>query len=299
MKVLITGASGFLGLPITENLVDLGGYEIYAVTTGRKPVSFSEGVSVLSADLLDRAQSESVIKQAKPDIMVHLAWDLSDSSFLHSHKNLVWLEESLFMLRVFAENGGKYFAFAGSSDEYGCFTGFSDSGYVKKPSLYGTCKNDFHRIAKEFCEAQKISYVNLRFFPTIGKRMRANTALITAARAFSRGEKFICKAPYNIWDFISVNDAAKAAVAVIAKKHEGAIDIASGVPRLMGDVFKRLAEKMGTQHLLDIDSKNTEKAILVADTTVLNEVIGYKCNDKFDEILNEVIAQQGESPPVH
>ena len=301
-KILITGASGFLGMSIVSELAEFGGYDIYAVASGRRNVVFPNGVNTVTADLLDRERSKRLIEEIRPEIMVHLAWGLSEPGFLKSVNNLVWLEESLRMLRFFLESGGKYFTFAGSSAEYGSFRGFSENGETANDAtdanvanlanvtLYGQCKNSFHRIASNLCGASGIKYVNLRFFPTLGKRVRANVAVPMAIAAFTAGERFVCKSPYNIWDFISVDDASKATCAVIQKQYSGVVNIASGVPRMVGDVFRTIAKKMNCEHLLSLNFENSAKEILVANTDALNNVIGYICSTELDEMLDGMIA---------
>ena len=289
-KMLITGASGFLGMPIVRELAECGEYEIYAVTSGRRYVEFPKGVNTVTANLLEHERSKRLIEEIRPEIVAHLAWELSEPGYLVSSTNLVWLEESLRILRTFVESGGKYFAFAGSSAEYGHFRGFSENEKFIETSIYGHCKNSFHQTAQKLCGAGGIDYVNLRFFPTLGRGMRTNVAAATAAATFAAGKRFICKSPYNIWDFISICDASKAACAVIKKQYSGVVNIGSGIPRAMGDVFKAIAQKMDCSHLFSLDYENNAKEILVANTDILGKVIGYTCSTGFDEMLDDMIA---------
>jgi nucleoside-diphosphate-sugar epimerase len=290
-KLIFTGASGFLGKPIVELLVGNGDYEVYAVTSGRKTTTFPSAVKTVTANLLDRAETKKLIDEIRPEIMVHFAWDLSDSGYLNSTKNLLWQEESLFLLRTFIEAGGKYFAFAGSCSEYGTFAGFSENELKSNVTLYGRTKNSFHSSAEKLCELSEVGYVNLRIFSTLGKGMKPGLAATTmAVAAFAKGEKFICKAPYNVWDFIGVDDVAKAVFEVIKKNHIGVVNIGSGIPQLVGDVYKAIAEKMNSQHLLTINYENKNCDINVANPHILKNVIGYTCTMNIGDMLDDMIA---------
>ena len=304
----MTGASGFLGLPIVDKLASCGRYNIYAATTGRRLVAFPEGVHTVKVDLLNRDQSSDIINEISPDMMVHLAWELSESDYMNSADNIIWLEESLQMLRTFISSGGKYFAFAGSSAEYERFKGFSEdrnmvlhfsTGKRALPvennkndsiSMYGRCKSTFNGLASGLCAANKVDYVNLRFFPTLGKGMRSNlSAPAKAVSAFLAGERFECRSPYNIWDFIHVDDASGVACAILQQQHTGIVNIGSGIPRIMKDVFTAISRKMDCEHLLHFNLDNNDKEILVANTEVLDNIIGYKCTVGFDEMLSDII----------
>ena len=59
---------------------------------------------------------------------------------------------------------------------------------------------------------------------------------------------------------------------------------------MMGDVFKAIAKKMDAEHLLSLDYENRVFDVLVANTDVLNNVIGYECTSDFDKTLDDMIA---------
>ncbi len=289
-KLLITGAGGFLGLAVTKALSQLKSYEIFVTSTGRRSVCFPDEVAVIKTDLLDHVATREVVKSVKPDILLHLAWELSQPGFMRSADNLMWLESSSLLLRTFIECGGEYFAFAGSSAQYPHHVGMSENCCQSSLSLYGQCKSSFNSTARALCGDKSIKYVNLCYFPILGKGMNADTsAAVKAAVTFATNEHFICKAPYNVWDFIDVKDAADATVATLDKHYCGAVNIAAGVPHIMSDVFSTIAKKMDSEHLLSFDFSNTAKEILVADTDILNNVIGYRCKVDFDSTLDGLI----------
>ena len=290
IKLLITGASGFLGKPIVQELVSSGEYEIYAVSSGKREVIFPDGVRAVSANLLDRSQVIRLLTEARPTILLHFAWDLTDSGYLNSDTNDIWLRESLFLLDQFIESSGEYFAFAGSCSEYGAFTGFSENSKPVEITKYGKCKNDFHNAAIEICKTKSVDYVNLRIFSTMGSGMPNLAATTKAVAAFAAGEHFECKAPYNVWDYITVDDVAGAVGAILNKRYTGVVNIGSGIPRVVGDVFKTIAQKMNAEHLLSIDYENQKSAIILANTDILNNIIGYGCVNDFDKALDDMIA---------
>ena len=292
-KMLITGASGNIGMPIVRELYEKVNYEIYVVTSGRKDVEFPKGVNVVTANLLVRDQSITLIEEIEPDVMLHLAWKVSEPDYLTSKSNLLWLEDSLFILRKFIESGGKYFAFAGSCAEYGHFNGHSENDNTVNVSLYGQCKNSFHKTALNLCGSSGVDYVNLRFFNTPGGGFMTRVAETVAA--FAAGEVFTCRYhPYSIFDYISSEDAARAVCEIIFMHYTGVINIGSGIPRVMGDVFKTVAKKMDSEHLLVFDYGTQSNEIQLANTYVLKNVIGYECTSNFEDMLDKMISAAGK-----
>ena len=292
-KMLITGASGTFGMPIVRELFDKVNYEIYAVTSGRRAVEFPQGVNVVTANLLVRDQSIRLIEEIQPKIMLHLAWKVYEPDYLTSKSNLVWLEDSLFILRKFIESGGEYFAFGGSSTEYGHYGGLSEKEEAPAVSLYGQCKNSFHKTALNLCGSSDVDYINLRFFSALGGGFMARVA--EAVEAFAAGNAFICNYhPYSVFDYICSEDAARAVCEIILRQYTGVVNIGSGIPRVMHDVFKTVARKMNAENLLFFEHGMHEKEIQVANTYVLNNVIGHEPLADFDEMLDSIIAAAGE-----
>jgi nucleoside-diphosphate-sugar epimerase len=146
-KVLVTGASGFLGQAIVKKLSNEKKWEIYALASGRHPVDFLSGIKKAYCDLLNPLEQKNIIDSIKPEIILHLAWDLSHEYFLESVNNIAWLEASLHLLRLFRESGGKYFLFAGSSAEYSKEHNTTTGVVSSSGSLYGRCKLAFTNIA--------------------------------------------------------------------------------------------------------------------------------------------------------
>ena len=292
-KMLITGASGSIGMPIVRELYSKANYEIYVTTTGRKEVEFPEGVNVVTANLLIRDQSIRLIEDIQPEVMIHLAWKVSEPGYMTSKSNLLWLEDSLFILRKFIELGGKYFAFAGSCSEYGQFRGHTENDDARNMSLYGQCKNSFHKTAQSLCSNSGVDYVNLRFFNTPGGGFMTRVA--EAVEAFAAGEEFTCRYhPFSIFDYTCCDDAARAACEIILRQYIGVVNIGSGIPRVMNDVFKTVAKKMDAEHLLHFDYEMENLEIQLANTNVLNKIIGFETATDFDETLEYMIASAGK-----
>ena len=84
MRVLVTGASGFIGSHIIPRLIEKG-YDVWALeryVAGR--YAQSKNVKTVFADLREYFAVKNIISQVQPDIVIHLA-ALSAVSYSYSH----------------------------------------------------------------------------------------------------------------------------------------------------------------------------------------------------------------------
>ena len=75
MRIFITGATGFAGSHLVENLV-AAGHEIFSLVhaaTSHQPLMQHDRVAQISGDLLVQESLETAVAQAKPDVVYHLA----------------------------------------------------------------------------------------------------------------------------------------------------------------------------------------------------------------------------------
>lgn len=239
----------------------------------------------MTADLRDTSQCDALIRDLRPDIILHLAWNLEKPGFLNADVNNQWLEISLHLLQIFQEFGGKRFVFAGSSSEYGYNQTLCSEGGAASPSdLYGQCKLAFTKLAASFCEVNDISFVSIRYFPVYGPgESHLLHAIPTAIHTMLQGEPFICKAPNNIWDYIYIDDVAAATIKIINSSYCGIVNVASGIPHQMREVSSVIAQELNAEHLLQLNEANSSKEVLLADTAVLDNVIGYRCKTGLSE----------------
>src|SRR4051794_12804757 len=96
-RVLVTGATGFVGRQTLGPLRDLG-YEVHAVHNRGAPLAL-EGVTWHCTDLLE----------AELDVgashLLHAAWYTAPGEFWDAEENLLWLDASLRLVRRFIAAG--------------------------------------------------------------------------------------------------------------------------------------------------------------------------------------------------
>jgi nucleoside-diphosphate-sugar epimerase len=289
IKLLITGASGFLGKAVTEKIASKNRWVVYAATSGRRYVAFPDNVEVVNVDLLEGYNRQRMIESIRPDIILHLAWHAED---IDAESNIKWLEASLHLMCLFANSGGKQFLFAGTCQEIRNYFGKRkeqnlDTGIL---SMYGASKYAFSNVAMAFFEKRNIRFVNMRYFTLYGPGDNGPLpAIPKAIRAFLGKKVFVCSNPNNIWDYVYIDDSVEATLKILESEFHGVINIASGLPLQMRDVFTIIANVMQCEDNLVFENQDVCKLILVGDTAVLEEKIGFKCKTPFEEGIKKTI----------
>lgn len=163
---------------------------------------------------------------------------------------------------------------------------FTENCALPYRTTYGESKLAFGQLCQNYCQKNNFEFVSVRCFSVYGENdSRIFKALSKAIDSFLHKEKFVCKAPNNIWDYIHVDDVAAALVKIALSDYCGIVDLGTGKPHLMRNVFSSVAEMMGCTELLSFEENNDNIVVLVADPTVLNKRIGYTCNIDFVKVL--------------
>lgn len=239
MKIVITGATGFLGRALCRELTE-NGHEVTAVV---RPES-AEKAGDLKADRvigLPLEELEDLKKQISPgkgeeaeryDVFYHLAWNGSGGEARNDYRtqlqNLVYMEKAL---RAAKSCGCIKFIGAGSQAEYGVVQGKAqEDGTVPNPfMMYGAAKLACLHMGRVLAEQLGIAFVWPRIYSVYGPREKDPTILGYVARTLREGKTPELGACENLWDFLYITDFTRA-MRLLAERPEaeGIYHVASG-----------------------------------------------------------------------
>ena len=280
MKILVTGASGFIGQYVIRNLLQRSGITIVATTRDLEKAAhldFFHKVQFIETDL--SIPDEMVFyKLGAPDIMIHLAWDglPNYKGQFHIEKNLV---ENARFIKTMIGSGLKNVNISGTCFEYGMVEGCLREDMVTNPSNpYGQAKDSLRKYIETLKSDFDFSFKWLRLFYMYGDGQAPNSLITQIEKTIAMGGKeFNMSGGEQVRDYLHVNQVANYIVQCsLQNKVEGVINCCSGEPitvkKLVQDYIQ---EKNYVLHLNFgfYPYPDYEPMAFWGDNTKLNEVL--------------------------
>lgn len=241
MKVLVTGANGYLGQGIVKALLDNGAD---VVATGRHIDRIDTRAKIKQCDLYSVDNPYEFFE--KPDILLHLAW--RDGFVHYSDAHIDDLPRHYAFLKSFAKTDIQKIAVMGSMHEIGFFEGSIKEDTPCHPiTPYGISKNALRELTKMICSQEKIGFQWLRGYYIVGNSQYGSSIFskITAAEAEGK-EEFPFTMGQNQFDFIDYDEfCMQVAKTVIQSEVLGIINICSGHPEKLADRVERFIKENG------------------------------------------------------
>lgn len=290
-KILVTGASGFIGRHILPLLVSQG-FEVIGL--GRQARPEPEGWRQVVGDLLDTAFVEGLMARERFSHLLHLAWIATPGTYWTSLENLAWVQASLGLVRAFAAHGGRRLVGAGSCAEYDWRYGYFVEGLApcRPATMYGRSKDGFRRLAEAYCAASGLSFAWGRIFYTFGPGEDYRRLAPSVVQSLLAGRPVPCTHGQQLRDFLYVEELARAFVELLICRVEGCVNMASGTPIAVRDFALALAGEAGRPDLLrfgEIPLSATEPPLLTANVRILREEVGFTPQVEFHEAITRTV----------
>ncbi|MBP9885967.1 MAG: NAD(P)-dependent oxidoreductase [Leptospiraceae bacterium] len=234
MRVLVTGASGFVGQYVIRNLIDRGYIEIVAVTRDKQKVSslsFFNQVQIVECDIakIDHHFLGSI---GKVDALIHLAWDglPNYKESFHIDKNLF---ESYFFCKKLIEFGIKNITIVGTCFEYGMVDGcLSETMYSVPNNAYATAKDSLRKFIDLLHNTHTFSFKWVRLFYMYGAGQAKNSLISQLEQAIQRNDlEFNMSGGEQLRDYLPIDLVADYLVSCsLQTEITGIINCCSGRP---------------------------------------------------------------------
>lgn len=235
MKLLVTGANGYLGQGIVKAILDRG---MNVVATDFCCDYVDTRAEIISCDLF--AVENPFEFFGRPDALLHLAW--RDGFIHYSSSHIDDLPKHFSFIRKMAEEGCKQICGMGSMHEIGFFEGSINETTPCHPiTPYGIGKNALRELTDVVCKQNGAIFQWLRGFYIVGNSERGCSIFSKITSAEKKGEKeFPFTMGQNQYDFIDYDEFAnQVATAVCQKEVNGIINVCSGKPEKLADRVER------------------------------------------------------------
>ena len=297
MKFVITGATSFIGLELTEYLL-ANGHSVIAVCrpNSKGLSSIPNGVEIVSSEMADYGNLHNEIAQA--DVLINLAWGGTG----HDGRNVVDVQNENIAYTTAAffaadKMGCKLFIEAGSQAEYGSTTEPQSEDSPCNPfSEYGKAKLQVKEELFKLSEQMDMKYIHLRIFSMFGEKDHPWTLVMSAIDKMLRYEKVDLSPCTQNWNFIYIKDAVRIITTLCEKavenqefKHE-VYNIASEDTRVLKDFVVRMKEL--TNSTSDLNFGAIIPANLVSlqpDMSKTKRVVETISNYPFDNVITKII----------
>lgn len=246
MKIIVTGANGFIGKQLCHQLIQNG---IEFVTLGRHQVPGIKAQHIY-CDLLQSNNLPQLILPLQATHLIHLAWITEHGNYWHSPSNYDWLSASLDLVDAFSKSGGAHITIAGTCAEYDWRYGYCSESLtpLRALSCYSECKHVLLKQCQTLCNANELALTWARVFFCYGRGEHEARLIPSLSRVFS-GEQ----APFgvnleNYRDFIHVRDVARAFLTLAVNNARGEFNIASSQPLQLRRLVELIAFNHGVDH---------------------------------------------------
>lgn len=239
MKILVTGANGYLGQGIVKSVIDSGND---VIATDFRDTNIDSRAKVMPCNLFEIENPYNYF--GKPDTLLHLAW--RDGFVHYSDAHIKDLPKHYVFIKSMAESGIKHIAVMGSMHEIGFFEGSINENTPCHPTTpYGISKNALRDLTQMLCKQNNIVFQWMRGYYIVGNSKYGSSIFSKITATVEEGKReFPFTLGQNQYDFIDYPDFCTQVAAVAGQqKEQGIINICSGRPEKLADRVERFIKE--------------------------------------------------------
>jgi UDP-glucuronate 4-epimerase len=317
MKILVTGAAGFIGYHLSARLAARGDqvagvdnlnayYDVALKHSRLERLQGFPGFRFTRLDLADRAATRQLFKEQRFDAVVHLAAQAGVRYSLTHPED--YLDSNLVgfghVLEGCRQSGVRHLVYASSSSVYGAnnHTPYSEHDPVDHPvSLYAATKRANELMAHTYAHLYGLPVTGLRFFTVYGPWGRPDMAYYSFTRKILAGERIpVFNHGDLMRDFTYIDDIVEGVVRVTDRPAAGAgqeglatpaksaapyrvFNIGNSSPVPLMQFIETLGKALGRKPELDLMPMQPGDVYATsADTRDLEKAVGFRPNTPLD-----------------
>jgi nucleoside-diphosphate-sugar epimerase len=260
MRILVTGAGGFLG----SNLCNLlsSNHEILAVSRKFDNIIDNKNIKFVKYDLSQYVDLNDKFSSFLPDVVVHCAWEGGNSS---RDINEIWqsnnIISSINLLKLCSKYKIKHFIGFGSCAEYGDFKEKINEESICKPiNMYGITKFSFRLISEKYCHDNGINFSWVKPVYTYGPFDVETRLIPKVITSFLKNEDLVLNDCSPIIDYLYVEDFCRALKYIIELNLTGDYIISSDKEYKIKNIVQQIYNIINPKSELLFDSSIIDKS---------------------------------------
>lgn len=277
MKILITGANGYIGRHVVSNLLEQG-HEVIACDI--KIDEIDKRAHRISFNIFNLSEDNIFEELGSPDVCLHMAWR---NGFVHnSNTHLNDLSAHYIFLTRMIDGGLKQLAVMGTMHEIGYWEGAIDENTPCNPtSLYGIAKDALRRAIILYCNQHNTIIQWLRCYYILGDDIKSNSIFGKILKADDEGKTlFPFTTGKNKYDFIQLDELSKLIAATITQtKISGIINCCTGKPISLAERVESFIREHNLRIKLDygvFPDRPYDSPCVYGDATKIKEILAIK-----------------------
>ncbi len=273
MKVIVTGAAGYIGRHVVKELLNRG-HEVTAIDLHFQEVD--ERAKMLDTNIFsgDKRIFEEL---GSPDLCIHMAWR---DGFVHNSTiHMESLSNHFIFLKNMIDKGCKRIAIMGSMHEVGYWEGVITADTPCKPlSQYGISKNALREAILQYAKDKDTNIYWLRGYYVTGDDARNCSIFAKILQAEEDGkETFPFTTGKNKYDFIDIKDLAAQIVAASTQDHyTGVINVCTGKAISLKDKVESFIQENHLKIKLNYGAfpdRAYDSPIIYGDNTIIESIM--------------------------
>ena len=256
-KVLITGATGFIGSHLTQRLIREG-FEVGIIKRGKSDVwrikDLLDKIVTYDVDLRDTEEVSKAVSHFRPDVIFHLATYYAvehapqevslmvDTNVLGTVNLLEVSKESMVKLFV---NTSSCFVYKENKNK------LRENDDLSPLNLYALTKIQAEQACSFYAKNYDLKAITFRLFPPYGPANHERRLIPYVIKSLLDGERLKLTTGKQRWDFVYIEDIVDAyfkllSVLELPKKHE-IFNIGTGNADSVREVVTRIKEIVGSE----------------------------------------------------